>query len=98
MPNRALVLRTALGLGDEIQKMLPVDLCAKYSVGGGRGNDDPVEIRVVVFRIPQNSLHSRIVVRHSVEVRTRASRDVRVDQRIAEKGASGPLRAADQIR
>ena len=68
-------------------------------VGGDTliGEDDPVEIPVVVRRISQNSQHSRIVVRHAVEIRPRAPGDSRSDQRIAEKGAPGPLAAADEI-
>src|SRR5580704_13781148 len=32
----------ALDLMDEIQEMLPVDLCANHAIGGSRGGDDPV--------------------------------------------------------
>jgi hypothetical protein len=96
-PSPALVAST-IDLGDKIQKMLPVDLCAKHTVGSGGGNDDPIEVLIVVLRIAQIFLHSRIVVRHSVEIRSRATRDPRTNQRISEKSASGPLATADQIR
>jgi hypothetical protein len=96
--NRAVRRReTLIDLHDEIEKMLPMNLGGKYAVRRGRGDDDPIEILIVVFRIPQNSLVSGIEVRGAVEIRPRAPGDARADQRVAQKRASGPLRAADEI-